>query len=71
MTNCTLINVKTGLVENVIVAEPDDPVDDGYILVANYPAFVEIGTRWNDGSFIAPPVKVGAVATPITGLKTL
>ena len=45
---CALINVGSGQVENLIVADPAfDKAPEGYLLVANPPPFVEIGTAWD------------------------
>lgn len=54
MPNCALINIAEGVVENVIVAEPDEPVGDGYMLVADPPTFVGPGVKFVDGAFVEP-----------------
>lgn len=60
---CALVNTTTGIVENLIVAVPTDPVPAGYKLVANPPAFVVIGfTVWDGEKFFdhtKPPEEGG------------
>lgn len=52
---CALVNISTGMVENVIVADPVfDPAPEGYRLIGDLPAFVEIGSAWDGTKFIAP-----------------
>ena len=67
--NCALVNLSTGLVENLIVAEAGMPVDEGYVLVPDYPAFVAIGMPWN-GSFVDPNAGKTSPAQ-IDGVDTL
>jgi hypothetical protein len=69
MTTCAVIDLASGKVINLIVAEPTDPIDDGMILQASPPDGVEIGTPWDGTNFVLP---VGKTA-PIVGgsLKTL
>ena len=52
---CAHINLSTGKVENLIVADPE--VDDpwpGYLLVVEFPDFVQIGTEWDGKDFVRP-----------------
>jgi hypothetical protein len=53
-TTCAYINTKTGLVENLIIASPHDPVDEGYILIPDPPREVVIGDKWNGKEFELP-----------------
>lgn len=69
--NYALINIATSRVANLIVAEPEDPVPEGYIMVADYPTFVAVGTEWNGSEFVPPP-KVEPYGPPkIEGLDLL
>lgn len=69
MTTCALVNIANGVVENLIVAEADDQIDEGYLLVVNPPSFVEIGVKWDGKQFIDPhPTNKPA---PIAGVETL
>jgi hypothetical protein len=55
MTVCAHINLSTGLVENMIVAEETCPVEADYLLKANPPSWVDIGTPWDGNDFVPPP----------------
>lgn len=52
MANCAVVD-STGLVVNIIVAEPTDTPPDGYTLVEI--PFCNIGYVW-DGTKFNPPV---------------
>lgn len=56
MATCAHINLASGVVENMIVADPavDSPWD-GYLLVTDLPNFVTIGTPWDGKNFVPPP----------------
>ena len=73
--NYALVNLQTGIVENVIVINnPSDfPAPNGYLLISNYPSFVGIQTRWDGSKFIDPnPPKVGIHTPPkISGVETI
>ena len=48
-----VINLATGIVDNVIEADPDiDKVEEGFSLFGSPPDFVQVGTEWRDGQFI-------------------
>lgn len=50
-----LVNTETKLVENMIVADPTvDETPAGYLMIANPPAFVTIGTSWDGKQFVNP-----------------
>jgi hypothetical protein len=50
---CAVIKISTGIVDNVIVADPGvDKVSEEFLLVGPIPEFVEPGTEWKDGKFI-------------------
>jgi hypothetical protein len=51
---CALVNLKTGKVENIIMAEPDDPVETDHIIIAEPPDWVTIGVQWEDKRFLNP-----------------
>jgi hypothetical protein len=73
---CAIVNMAAGVVENIIVADPEtDSVRDGYSLVGNPPYFVEIGTVWDGANFVAPkkpnPVPGMTLPAPIDGLDML
>lgn len=53
MTVCA--RIVAGVVENLIVAEADDPVEEDVLLVANPPDWVTLGTPWDGKDFVAPP----------------
>ena len=66
-----LVNLSTGLVENIIIADPAlDLAPDDHIIIGRPPAFVKIGTKYLDGKFIDPGAGMTS-PTPIKGLKTL
>jgi len=52
MTTCAWI--VDGVVENLIVAELDDPVPEGVLAVFGYPDWVRIGTKWDGKDFVRP-----------------
>ena len=66
---CALINTATGLVENLIMADESDPVEASYLLEANPPAWVTIGTPW-DGDFVDSR-RPQAAPVPSPPLETL
>lgn len=55
---CAVIDIEAGVVTNLIVAEADDPAEAGTLLVADPPAWVAIGTKWN-GDFVSDTEKPG------------
>lgn len=66
---CALVNLGSRRVENLIVADAStDTVGEGYLLVANPPAFVVIGTAWDGTNFVADGVTAPA---QVDGLETL
>lgn len=56
---CALVNKRTKLVENLIMASPRDPAPKGYLILGNLPSFVTMGTEWNGVEFVDPSKKSG------------
>ena len=68
---CALINRSSGRVENLIIAAPSiDVVEEGFMLIANPPSFVVIGTAWDGSKFVDRGLGV-TTAAPIDGVETL
>jgi hypothetical protein len=75
---CALINLASGLVENLIVADPaTDVVDAGYLLIESPPDGVVIGATWDGAKFtnsaVAAPGSPAptSVAPAINGVNTI
>jgi hypothetical protein len=70
---CAVVKIATGLVDNVIVADPlEDTVPEGFVLIGNVPDFVTLGTLW-DGKAFVKPIEPPQNAPPVTvaGLEML
>jgi len=50
---CAVINIATGIVDNVIEADPDiDKPEEGFSLFGSPPDFVQVGSEYKNGEFI-------------------
>ena len=59
MMRCALVEISSGLVTNLIIADPAiDPSPDGFILISlSDEDPVSIGWTWDGQSFINPEVE--------------
>lgn len=68
---CALINLGSGLVENLVVADPEtDTIENGYLLVGNPPDNVVIGATW-DGAGFANPAVASASPAPTSSAPAI
>ncbi|WP_434627679.1 hypothetical protein [Chromobacterium sp. CV08] len=68
-SNWALVNTKTGIVDNVIVADSNFAAPAGYQLVAAAGAAVGVGWAYSNGAFSPPAAP--ADTTPIVTLRAL